>query len=86
VAALTRDQIIEVWRETYSANKADWKALTNLPNRAQRDAALQVLEDFWQDNLATNKTNVQTALGQTVSTPLLKAFARAWMLKLAERL
>ena len=86
MAALTRQQIAEIWSVTYSADKAEWKALPRLPNRSERDAALQVLEDFWQSNVATNKASVQTALGQTVSNELLKALARAWMLKLAERL
>lgn len=84
--ALTAAARADIWRETYRQDKALWKALANLPNQAQRDAALDVLEAFWDDGLAANKAAVQTALGQTVSNELLKGLGRAWLRNLAGRL
>ena len=59
--------------------KEELKARPNLPNEAQLLAAFQVLEDFWENNKAAVKVDLDTALGFTTTAPLAKKIGKAWL-------
>ena len=81
MAVLTDSDSGEIRKALYAAGqgKEELKALPNLPNEAQLKAAFQAIEDFWTNNAATLKTNMETALGRTITATLARKIGRAWL-------
>jgi len=69
-----RDRLYRLGR-----GKEELKALPNLPNKTQLIAVFQVLEDFWENNKATVKGDMETALGFSITGTLAKKIGRAWL-------
>jgi hypothetical protein len=57
-----------------------WNLLYQLPNQTKILAAFQVIEDFWENNKATVKANIDTALGVTTTATEAKKIALAWLI------
>lgn len=59
--------------------KEELKALASLPNESQILAGFQVFEDFWTNNAAQVKSNLEAALGRSITNTLARKFGRAWL-------
>lgn len=81
MAVLTNDDYGQIRESLYKASfgKEELKALPNLPSEAQLKAAFQAIEDFWANNAATLKTNMETALGRSITAALARKIGRAWL-------
>jgi succinylarginine dihydrolase len=81
MAVLGNDDYGQIRESLYKAGfgKEELKALPNLPNEAQLKAAFQVMEDLWTNNAATVKTNIETALGRSITAALARKIGRAWL-------
>jgi len=81
MAVLTSANVGELWNILYQrgAGKDELKAHAALPNQAKILAAFQVIEDFWENNKATVKANIDTALGVTTTATEAKKIALAWL-------
>lgn len=79
--ALTNQQYTELRRKLYKWNmaKTEMKAEPSLLNKAEIKAAFQVIEDFWENNRVTLKSNIDTATGKSISNALAKKLAKCWM-------
>jgi hypothetical protein len=82
MAVLTDTDYGAIRHSVYTAGqgKEELKALGNLPTKAQLKAAFQVLEDFWSDNAAQVKTDLETALGFSITGALAKKIGLAWLI------
>jgi hypothetical protein len=82
MAVLTNDDYGKLRRALYRAGfgKEELKALVGgLPDESHLLAAFQVLEDLWSNNAAQVKTNMEAALGISISNALAKKIGRAWL-------
>lgn len=59
--------------------KEELKALPNLPSEPQLLAAFQAIETFWENNRATLKANIDSALGIPTTNALARKIGRAWL-------
>jgi hypothetical protein len=59
--------------------KEELKAHASLPTDAKFWAAFQVLEDVWETNKASLKSQVDTALGFTTTATEAKKILAAWL-------
>jgi hypothetical protein len=82
MAVLTDTDYGEIRRSVYTAGqgKEELKALASVPNQMLLKAAFQVLEDFWSNNAATVKADMETALGFSISGALAKKIGLAWLI------
>lgn len=64
---LRGDAAARVEMQTAGLSKSQWKA------------ALQAIEDTFESNRATMKSNMDTAAGVTLSNALAKKLGRVWM-------
>jgi hypothetical protein len=62
------------------SGKEELKARPSLPNEGQLLAAFQACEDFWENNRATLKAAIDTALGFTTTAALARKLALAWLI------
>jgi hypothetical protein len=81
MAVLANDDYGKLRKSLYTAGqgKEELKALPNLPNETQLKGAFQAIEDFWANNAATLKANIEAALGRTISATLARKIGRAWL-------
>lgn len=47
--------------------------------KAQIKLGVQAIEDFWENNRAVLKSNIDTAVGQTISNALAKKMGKWWL-------
>lgn len=47
--------------------------------KIQLKAGMQAIEDFWENNRATLKTDIDTAIGQNISNALAKKMGKYWL-------
>lgn len=82
MAVLTDAQYSELRKLVYrsGSGKEELKAHAALPSGAQLKAAFQVLENFWEDNKATVKANLDAALGFTTTGAEAKKFGLAFLI------
>lgn len=78
---LTSEDYTELRKIIYrqGVGKEELKALPYLPNKNQLKAVFQEIEDYWENTQATLKSDMDTAMGQTITNALAKKFGKAWM-------
>ena len=82
MAVLTDQDSGEILRILYQngVGKEELKAqFATLPSKSQFKNAFQVIESLWSDNAATVKSDVETALGGSVTGALAKKIGRAYL-------
>lgn len=47
--------------------------------KAELKAGFQAIEDFWETNRATLKSDIDTAVGQNISIALAKKMGKFWL-------
>lgn len=62
-------------RESLSLMQGEATPLT----KAEYKAAFQAVEDFWEINRTALKSDIDTAVGRTISNALAKKIGRQWM-------
>ena len=79
--ALTLDDYGQLRQKLYrnSSGKTELKALPNLPTKTQLMAAFSVLDNIWENNRAAIKTQIDTAIGQTLTNSLAKEIGKVWL-------
>lgn len=82
MATITDQDAGEILRNLYrqGVGKEELKALANLPSKTQFKAACQEIEDFWTGGEAQLKTDVEAALGTSITNALAKKFRRAFFM------
>ena len=61
--------------ESFDLLQAESPALT----KAEIKTAFQMIEDFWENNRTTLKTNIETVLGKSISNNLAKKIGKWWL-------
>lgn len=81
MAVLTNSDYTELRKAVYRLGfgKEELKALPYLPNKSQLKAVFQEIEDYWENNQVTLKSDMDAAMGQTMTNPLAKKFGKVWM-------
>jgi hypothetical protein len=82
MAVLTNDDYGQMRRSVYRAGqgKEELKALAGLPNETELRAAFQVIENFWSNNATQVKSDVEAALGRTITNSLARKIHLAWLI------
>ncbi len=62
-------------REALTLMQAEIIPLTKIEYKA----AFQAIEDFWEDNRAGLKGNINTAVGRNISNALARKIGKQWM-------
>jgi hypothetical protein len=81
MAVINNDDYGQMRRSVYRAGqgKEELKALAGLPNKTELRAAFQVFENFWTNNAAQLKSDLETALGRSITNALARKIGRAWL-------
>lgn len=61
------------------SGKEDLKELPNLPTKSQMLAAFEVIDTIWENNRATIKGQIDTAIGQIIQNTLAKEIGKCWL-------
>jgi S-methylmethionine-dependent homocysteine/selenocysteine methylase len=77
--AISDEQYGLMRKAVFREAKGDLRALASLPNKTELRAAFDVVNDLWEDNKASTKSGIDTALGLTTTAPLAKAIGKAWL-------
>lgn len=67
------------YRQMLHKSKGLLKAESPVLTHAQIKAAFQAIEDFWENNRTTLKSDIDTAVGQTISNALAKKMGKWWL-------
>jgi hypothetical protein len=82
MAALTNEDYGQMRRSVYRTGqgKEELKALAGLPSESELRAAFQVIENFWTNNAAQVKSDVEAALGRSITNALARKIHLAWLI------